>query len=164
MPIAFELWSGPGSSGAESGGGLPHGCGYGIDGLPLELRARVAACPAPRRTTFELGRPSWRRAPPSNWGPSTCRHRPIARNVVRAFTSFHIISFLSMSVLALAPSPAPSPAAVLAQLILVFCLRGSMRIFVDMWSEKTIKLEVAACYTIDTVEAMRTSGGEECER
>ena len=36
-----------------------------------------------------------------------------------------------------------------------------MRIFVDMWSEKKIKLEVAACYTIDTVEAMRTSGGEE---
>ena len=30
-----------------------------------------------------------------------------------------------------------------------------------MWSEKTIKLEVAACYTIDTVETMRTSGGEE---
>ena len=132
---------------------MPHGCGYGIDGLPLELRARVAACPAPRRTTFELGRPSCPRAPPWNWGPSTCRHRPIARNVVRAFTSFHIISFVSMSVLALAPSPAPSPAAVLAQIVLVFCLRGSMQIFVEWWSGKTIKLEVAAWYTIDTVKA-----------
>ena len=39
-----------------------------------------------------------------------------------------------------------------------------MQIFVEWWSGKTIKLEVAACYTIDTVEAMRTSGGEECER
>ena len=28
-----------------------------------------------------------------------------------------------------------------------------MQIFVEMWSGKTIKLEVAACYTIDTVEA-----------
>ena len=62
--------------------------------------------------------------------------------------------FLSMSVLAPAPSPAPSPAAVLAHIILVFCLRGSMPIFVEWCSEKTIKLDVAACYTIDTVEAM----------
>ena len=67
--------------------------------------------------------------------------------------SSHIISFLSMSVLAPAPSPAPSPAAVLAQIVLVFCLRGSMQIFVEWWSGKTITLEVEACYTIDTVEA-----------
>ena len=58
-----------------------------------------------------------------------------------------------MSVLAPAPSPAPSPAAVLAQTVLVFCLRGSMQIFVKRWSGKTITLEVEACYTIDNVEA-----------
>ena len=28
-----------------------------------------------------------------------------------------------------------------------------MQIFVEWWSGKTIKLEVAACYTIDTVKA-----------
>ena len=28
-----------------------------------------------------------------------------------------------------------------------------MQIFVEFWSGKTIKLEVAACYTIDTVKA-----------
>ena len=41
----------------------------------------------------------------------------------------------------------------MAQIVLVFCLRGSMQIFVEWWSGKTIKLQVAACYTIDTVKA-----------
>ena len=154
--------------------GAPSSFGAALGAVALN---RVAACPTAAGTestacpwscglVWRLAPP--RGAPPLNWvGPhARVRHlgigdlrlvaivpSPEAQSAPHLTSHYLIPPFLSMRVLAPAPSPAPSPAAVLAQLVLVFCLRASMQIFVKWWSGKTITLEVQACYTIDNVEA-----------